>query len=487
MDDKEKPKCSRCRNHGVVSLLKSHKQHCRFRNCTCPKCMLIVERRGAQAALKQQKAVEANRRLQVQPYMHPNAHHQQHHQQHHSHHHSHHHHPHSLQQVQQPPPHHSSHQLQHQMQPHHQSMHQQPPPSMQPQMSHQHHNPMGGGQGMMLQQAHISQEIPPLDLEPIEIEQEPDSNRKRRRPTCQRCKVHDEVAPVKSHKYYCKYKYCACEKCALVTKQRKVMANQVWLLRQQKVDQVCKNGSSKSPKDKNSDDIASPIHNAESPTTPGVNSPSVPLEKSPSSVMMKSPSTAGIKSPSMPGISSPVLTELTSPQNMGMHMMSNPTGLTCNQHLSQTNNHQSVSNYMATPLPDMMSFTSNHPISPSESTSSCSSNSCSSSNPSPIANAIVNHLNDIPSSLRHLPERGANSNVMGDQSHLEDKVEAIPPSSYSTSYNPLATAPISQGKRPAPRQEQSNQYEWQTCACKECGNLRPELSSKKSSSSNDDE
>lgn len=274
------------------------------------------------------------------------------------------------------------------------------------------------------------------------------SNRKRRRPTCQRCKVHDEVAPVKSHKYYCKYKYCACEKCALVTKQRKVMANQVWLLRQQKVDQVCKNGSGngKSPKDKSGDDGNSVGSKVDSPTTPGMKSPSIPIEKSPTINVMKSPSTPGLKSPSIPGMHSPILTELTTPPNLGMHMMGNNSGIDCNQQMQDTSNHQSASNYMTTLLPDMRSFT-HHPISPSE--SSCSSNSCSSSNSSPVtSNAMENQLEDIPSSLRPISLRRNNSDVLDDSSLLSDKVQIIPPSSYSTSYNPLATAPMPSAKKP---------------------------------------
>ena len=55
-------KCLRCSYHGITMMLKNHKNHCQFQECTCKSCLLLTIRYNRQALKRSLQELQAVRR-----------------------------------------------------------------------------------------------------------------------------------------------------------------------------------------------------------------------------------------------------------------------------------------------------------------------------------------------------------------------------------------------------------------------------------------
>lgn len=50
------PHCRKCRNHRKINAWKGHKKICQYKNCPCPQCLLITQRKITEKSLREIEA-----------------------------------------------------------------------------------------------------------------------------------------------------------------------------------------------------------------------------------------------------------------------------------------------------------------------------------------------------------------------------------------------------------------------------------------------
>lgn len=64
--ERKSPRCGRCEVHGKYSLLKGHKEDCKYRDCKCPGCQIYLREQRVSADkifLKRDRDLKKKRKL----------------------------------------------------------------------------------------------------------------------------------------------------------------------------------------------------------------------------------------------------------------------------------------------------------------------------------------------------------------------------------------------------------------------------------------